>query len=350
MRQTDKRAALAASIEALQEGPTAVATTAPRGIVGRALEVHKEGLLERLRALEAAQPAGVASGEALVRIDPALIDEPLPADRDPRGFADEAFEALKASIAERGQDTPVTVRPKGDRFELAAGRRRLAACRALDRPVLARVLPLDDEAMLALQYRENAERSDLSPYERGRWLAALAGRGWSTTRLAALTGLSQPSIVDYLRLGRLPEAVVARLSDPRALKLADGRRLQAALLDQPEAPAPLLAALDRAAGRPLREQLARALEAVRRPARPRPVLRGRIVLDPEGRKLVTISRSGNQWLYRWAPEVEETAIAWLAERLPGLLAEWQGQAAAYQCSDRPEAARPDGSAAGSPSR
>lgn len=313
-------------------------TAAPRGIVGRALEVHKEGLLERLRALEAAQPIGAATGETLVRLDPALIDEPLPPDRDPRGFADAAFEALKASIAEHGQDTPVTVRPKGARFELAAGRRRLAACRALGRPVLARILPLDDEAMLALQYRENAERSDLSPYERGRWLAALADRGWSTTRLAALTGLSQPSIVDYLRLGRLPEAIATRLSDPRGLKLADGRRLQAALLERPEALPTLLAALDGAAGRPLREQLARALEAVRRPPRPRPALRGRIVLDPEGRKLVTITRSGNQWLYRWAPEVEEAAVAWLADRLPGLLAEWQEQATAYQCTDSPVAA------------
>ncbi len=334
MRQTDKRAALAASIEALQEGTAIPAASPPRGIVGRALELHKEGLLERLRALEEGRTAGAETGERLVRLDPAVIDEPLPADRHPSAFADAAFEALKTSIAERGQDTPVTVRPKGDRFELAAGRRRLAACRALGLPVLARVLPLDDEAMLALQYRENAERTDVTPYERGRWLATLAARGWSTTRLAALTGLSQPSIVDYLRLARLPAALLDRFTDPRALALADGRRLQAALGADPEALGRMLATLDQLAGRSTREQVARALSAAReRAERPRERLRGRIVLDPAGRKLVTITRSGNQWLFRWAPDVDEAAIAWVADRLAELVGQWSATEA-YPCTDR----------------
>lgn len=338
MRQTDKRAALAASIETLQTAGETIASRPPRGIVGRALDVHKEGLLERLRALEAAQPAVAGSAEALVRLDPALIDEPLPADRDARSFTDGAFEALKASIEERGQDTPVTVRAKGARFELAAGRRRLAACRALGRPVLARVLPLDDEAMLGLQYRENAERTDVTAYERARWLAALAKRGWSTTRLAALTGLSQPSIVDYLRLGRLPEAVLDRVGDPRLLTLADGRRLQAILSTGPEALGRILGALDEASGRPPRERLARALRtAHRRGSAGAAPLRGRIVLDPAGRKLVTISRSGNQWLYRWAPEVDDAAIAWIAEQLSGLLAGWTAGRAGRE-ADRSEPA------------
>ena len=334
MRQTDKRAALAASIENLQRDVEAATAPPPRGIVGRALDVHKEGLLERLRALEAERAGPVATVDRLVRLDPGLIDEPLPPDRDPRAFADAAFEALKASIAERGQDVPITVRPKGERFELAAGRRRLAACRALGRPVLARILPLDDEAMLALQYRENAERADVSPYERSRWLATLAERGWSTTRLAALTGLSQPSIVDYLRLGRLPGALVERLGDPRVLTLADGRRLQAALDADPGALDRMVEALEADAGRSPRERLARALEVARRRATPsRLALRGRIVLDPEGRKLVTITRSGNQWLYRWAPEVDEAAIAWVADRLADLLAEW-GRERARQGTDK----------------
>lgn len=343
MRQTEKRAALAASIDSLQERLEPTATSPPRGIVGRALEVHKEGLLERLRALEEGRLGTAAAGDALVRLDPALIDELLPADRDARSLADPAFEALKASIAERGQDTPVTVRPRGERFELAAGRRRLAACRALGRPVLARILPLDDEAMLALQYRENAERADVTPYERGRWLASLAERGWSTTRLAALTGLSQPSIVDYLRLARLPAAFLDRLADPRALALADGRRLQGALDADPEALGRMLAALEEVRGRSTREQVARALSAARRRAeRPGERLRGRIVLDPAGRKLVTITRSGNQWLFRWAPEADEAAIAWVADRLAELVAQWSATRP-YQCTDR------SAPAAGSPS-
>lgn len=347
MRQTDKRAALAASIESLQRDVEAATSAPPKGIVGRALDVHKEGLLERLRALEAERTGPFATADRLVRLDPATIDEPLPADRDPRAFTDAAFEALKASIAERGQDVPITVRPKGERFELAAGRRRLAACRALGRPVLARILPLDDEAMLALQYRENAERADVSPYERGRWLATLAERGWSTTRLASLTGLSQPSIVDYLRLGRLPAILIDRLGDPRALTLADGRRVQAVLEADPGALDRMIAALEADPGRSPRERLARALEAARRRTPPnRAPLRGRIVLDTAGRKLVTVTRSGNQWLYRWAPEVEEEAVAWFADRLAALWTEWEAQRTCRRADQCPDKSVP---ATGSPS-
>ena len=168
----------------------------------------------------------------MLRLEPNLIRDPLPPDRDARSFADPVFAALTASISENGQDVPITVRPGADGkgYELAAGRRRLAACKMLGISVLARVLSLDDEALLALQYRENAERSDISPWERGRWLAELARRGHSTTHLATLLGLSQPMIVEYLKLGRLPEDIMQHLSDPRELSVSDGRRLHALLV------------------------------------------------------------------------------------------------------------------------
>lgn len=325
MRQTDKRAALSASIAAL--GAEAEAGgAAVRGIVGRALALHREGLLERLKALESAQAA--EPGAVLVRIDPARIDDPLPPDRHPAAFADAAFAQLKESIAARGQDTPIVVRAKGERFELATGRRRLAVCRELGIPVLARVLPLDDEAMLALQYRENAERADVSAFERGRWFAQLAEAGWSTTRLAALTGLSQPSIVAYLKLGRLPEELVQGLSDPRALSLRDGARLAAALAGGPHVLERMREALAAAAGRPVREQLARALAAARGEARPPSKHAARLILDREGRKLATLTRSGNQWIVRWAPRIEAEAIAWIAARLPELFDQWRRGATA----------------------
>ncbi|MCS6877843.1 MAG: ParB/RepB/Spo0J family partition protein [Geminicoccaceae bacterium] len=327
MRQTDKRAALSASIAALREETPASGAGAARGIVGRALELHREGLLERLKALESAR--GTADpGDLLVRIDPARIDDPLPPDRHPRAFADAAFAELKRSIAERGQDSPIVVRAKGERFELATGRRRLAVCRELGIPVLARVLPLDEEGMLALQYRENEERANVSAFERGRWFARLAEAGWSTTRLAALTGLSQPSIVAYLKLGRLPEALIEGLSEPRALTLKDGARLTEALEADPGALARMVAALSESSGRPVREQLARALAAARGAPSPKPKLAGRAILDREGRKLATLTRSGNQWILRWAPAIEEEAIAWIAARLPELVHAWRSGAVA----------------------
>ncbi|MDX6752162.1 ParB/RepB/Spo0J family partition protein [Geminicoccaceae bacterium 1502E] len=334
MRQTDKRAALSRSVLDLA-GAAAPATPAPpvekpsaagRGIVGQALDVHKQGLLERVAELEAARSSEEASGVRLVELNPGQVRERLPADRDGRALRDPAFEELKASIRDKGQDTPIVVRRAGPGYELAAGRRRLAACRELELPVLARVMDLDDDAMLALQYRENAERADISVWERGRWFARLASeQGRSTTQLARLFGISQPSIVEYLKLGRLPEPLIGRLADPRELSLSDGRRLHAAASGDAAALERMVVALDDAEGLTTREQLARALAAAAGKGRaapvPRSALRGRVVVDARGRKLLTITRSGNQWIYRWAPEVDEATVSAMADRLAALLGE-----------------------------
>ncbi|MFL5337963.1 MAG: ParB/RepB/Spo0J family partition protein, partial [Geminicoccaceae bacterium] len=148
------------------------ATEASPGIVGSALALHREALSEKVARLEAGLQAERTHADRLLRLDPSLITDSLPADRDERAFRDEAYTTLKASIAAHGQHVPIMVRPAPDqagRYEIAAGRRRLAACRELGLEILVRVLPLDESAMLALQYRENAEREDVSTYERGQW-------------------------------------------------------------------------------------------------------------------------------------------------------------------------------------
>lgn len=358
--QSSKRAALSQSILGLVKGAGEPGTPAPageppagpgpgpesaagrgqggesaagRGIVGKALALHTEGLIDKVARLEAEREAEARGGVRLLSVDPALIDDPLPPDRDPRAFADDAFARLKESIREKGQDTPVIVRSAGagtGRFELAAGRRRVTACRELGLAVLARVLTLSDEDMLALQYRENVEREDVSAYERGRWLARLTEeRALSTTQLGRMFGLSQPSIVEYLKLARLPGDLVEHLEDPRELTLNDARRLHAALTASEALPTMVRALAGQGNGLGTKARVALALKAVagRRSdsGGHEPLAQGRIITDGAGRKLVTITRSGNQWLYRWAPEVEAEAIAALAERIPELLETWRRQ-------------------------
>ena len=327
MRHTDKRAALSDAVLGLVDAvPSGEDAPASRGIVSRALEVHKAGLTERVEILEAERSTEEASGLRVVRLDPAQVHDPLPPDRDSRSFSDPAFASLQASIAEKGQDVPITVRraADGSGYDLAAGRRRLAACKALGLQVLARVLTLGDDELLALQYRENAERSDVSPWERGCWLAELAARGLSTTRLASLLGLSQPMIVEYLKLGRLPRQLVHRLSDPRQLSIGDGRRLHAHLVRDDGALARMLAVLGDSEGLPLRVQLGRALTAATGRPAPRSLpLRGRVVVDGDGRKLATVTQSGAQWVFRLAPGIEDRAASFMADRLPELFRQWQ---------------------------
>ena len=264
----------------------------------------------------------------LLRLECSVIDDPLPADRHALAFADAAFAALKASIAEHGQHVPIIARPaasRAGRYELAAGRRRLRACRELGTAVLARVVALDDTGMLALQYRENAERADVSVFERGRWFLRLAQeRGLSSTQIAALAGLSQPMVVDYQRLARLPEALIFQLDDPRELSLADGRRLTAALVE-PGAIDRMLSALA-AADQDLstRAQVLLAVQAAsRKPAVTAAAGGARPISDENGERLGVLTRSGSQWVCRFAPALDEDAVTFMADRLPALLAEWR---------------------------
>lgn len=98
--------------------------------------------------------------------------------RDRLHLDDDDMTSLKASIADRGQQTPIEVVALADgRFGLISGARRLAALRALDdQPgevrfdrvkALIRPAGTAPEAYLAM-VEENEIRADLSFYERGR--------------------------------------------------------------------------------------------------------------------------------------------------------------------------------------
>src|SRR5262249_39813681 len=56
---------------------------------------------------------------------------------------------------------PTAARP----YELITGRRRLAACKYLGRPVLAKVIPLNDEQVAFCAVTENAVRKHMSDAE-----------------------------------------------------------------------------------------------------------------------------------------------------------------------------------------
>jgi len=108
----------------------------------------------------------------LLTLDPRLIDIPERIrDIDPEHLFD-----LKNSIAEIGQQTPITVVRKGGRYELVAGLHRLKACEELGIPVKAIVLPeipsseLEDEELrkLAVEIAENTARKDFSMEEKQR--------------------------------------------------------------------------------------------------------------------------------------------------------------------------------------
>ena len=125
--------------------------------------------------------AQFADGEHLIEIGPSFIDPSPFADRFDHDD-DVSFEALKQSIAERGQEIPVLVRPhasKADRYQTAFGHRRIRAARQLGRMVKAIVRALSDDELIIAQGVENSAREDLSFIERAVFALMLENAGRS---------------------------------------------------------------------------------------------------------------------------------------------------------------------------
>jgi ParB family transcriptional regulator, chromosome partitioning protein len=311
------------------------ALTAERGDRG-ALEVE----LARLRAI--AERAGDSAAE-FVLLDPGLVRDPQPTDRLPRGFQDAAFGELLRDIEAQGQNDAITVRPATGAagYEIAAGRRRLEACRQLGRSVLARVRDLDDEAMDRVQFAENERRKDICTIERARWFAVVQERrGLAARDLALRFGLDRTTMVHYLRIAKLPIAIVERLADPRALSLLKARRLMDAVDADPGAPARILAGLDRydavvaARGGTVdpTQQVDIAIRAGEgrggarsqggeehedRASEKRPIIH-------KGRRLGTLTRSGGQWVIRFAASAPEDLARRVADRIAEIAEEADG--------------------------
>jgi ParB family chromosome partitioning protein len=126
-----------------------------------------------------------------------------------REFDPAALAELEASIRASGLLQPVTVRRKGDSYELIAGERRLRAVRNLDwKDVPAVVKDFDDQALLVLALVENLQRSDLNAVEEARGYQRLLGEFSLTHQeVADAVGKDRSTVTNLLRVLTLPEAV-----------------------------------------------------------------------------------------------------------------------------------------------
>lgn len=108
-------------------------------------------------------------------IDIAGLDDRLDADAD-------GITALKASIAEYGQQVPVLLRhspTQEGRFDIVFGRRRVQALKALGLPVKAMVRDLSDHDLVIAQGQENSARKDLSFIEKANFAAQMQQGGYA---------------------------------------------------------------------------------------------------------------------------------------------------------------------------
>ena len=214
----------AANSAAPEPSPTAVA---PRVGAG---PVRSMGLtLDRLQQEERALRDALASGAAVVDLDPLLISASFAADRFETEEADGG--ALRRSIAEHGQDSPILVRPHPDdagRFQVAYGHRRLRACQALGRKVRAVVRPLTDAELVVAQGAENAARVDLSFIEKATFARTLEDRGFERAVIMQALATDKTELSKLITAARgLPDELTRAIgAAPKA-----GRRRWTALAE-----------------------------------------------------------------------------------------------------------------------
>lgn len=145
-------------------------------------------------------------------------------------FNPERLDELARSIRERGVIQPVTVRPRGNRYELVAGERRvLAAKQAGYETVPAMVIEASDEEALQLALIENIQRDDLNPIEHARAYHEMATRFKLTQdQVAQRVGKDRASVANYLRLLTLPEKI-RKLIEEEKLSFGHARALLGAI-------------------------------------------------------------------------------------------------------------------------
>ncbi|MGL4635504.1 MAG: plasmid partitioning protein RepB [Beijerinckiaceae bacterium] len=120
----------------------------------------------------------MASGEAVVELDPASIDGSFVQDR--LGDNAEDFNALKDAIRSQGQSSPILVRPHPDldgRYMTVFGHRRLKVARELGVPVRAIVKDIEAISHVIMQGQENSARANLSFIERALFARKLQDSG-----------------------------------------------------------------------------------------------------------------------------------------------------------------------------
>ncbi|MCZ8548468.1 plasmid partitioning protein RepB [Mesorhizobium qingshengii] len=159
------------------------------------------------------------SRSSVVDLDPALVDTSFVSDR--MNDDDQAFQELLAAIRERGQDSPVLVRPHPEisgRFQTVFGHRRVRVARQLERPVRAVVKKMDDEDHVIAQGQENAARANLSFIERTLFADRILKRGHSPETVKSALALDDTTYSKMRSVtSNIPEQVIVAVGAAKTI-------------------------------------------------------------------------------------------------------------------------------------
>lgn len=158
----------------------------------------------------------------LIRSD--LIDDPKMAMRT--GMDRDELDDLAQSIKQTGLINPITVRPKGERFEVVAGHRRLAACRIAGVVDISCVVKeLSDSAVFDIMAQENLFRTDVDPVDEAIFIGRLINElNMSIDDVAKKTNRSVAWVNERLDILEYPDYMLEAVKTGR-LKLGVAKNL-----------------------------------------------------------------------------------------------------------------------------
>lgn len=152
------------------------------------------------------------NSSSVQNIDPRLIvANPYQPRKD---FDPIALNDLIESIKEHGIIQPLVVSPKGDKYELIAGERRLRSAMELEmREVPVIIREVSDQKKLELALIENLQREDLTPIESAIAYSRLINEfNLTQDELARKMGIARSTVANTLRYLSLPEEIQDALS------------------------------------------------------------------------------------------------------------------------------------------
>lgn len=178
------------------------------------MAAKKGGLGRGLDALFADNSIEEIASTSAVKLK--IMDIEPNRDQPRKIFDEDALAELADSISKHGVIQPLLVRPMPDgSYQLVAGERRWRASRMAgltEVPVVIKELS-DDEAM-ALALIENLQREDLNAIEEAQGIKALMDTlSLTQDEAAERVGKSRPAVANALRLLKLPDSVIALVSD-----------------------------------------------------------------------------------------------------------------------------------------
>ncbi|MBO3761610.1 plasmid partitioning protein RepB [Ciceribacter sp. L1K22] len=172
---------------------------------------------------ELAEKAALAEqnlvGEAVVELDTAVVENSFVSDR--MGDDAAAYSDLLEAIRERGQDSPILVRPhpqKEGHYQIVFGHRRARAARDLGRPVRAVVKSVTDADHVIAQGQENSARENLSFIERATFAQKLLELGHDKKTIQSALSVDAPMLTRMLFVtGRVPAPIVAAIGPAKSV-------------------------------------------------------------------------------------------------------------------------------------